>query len=404
MKVPLIHNSLGKINNDFAVPLSEDQVREALEESLRPTCFPSFLTKNHMLHGSPSLLDLNDIATESIFKYELESLIETRVVSKKYEIYDGKPIDGKENGKVPDAWDAPVPSRGSFMEGEITYLIPHSEEVHICASCEGEGKVYCPKCRGYGRRKPKVSKKDSYYARGIAAGPQAEKPCYTCRMSGRMKCKDCTGVGSFKSALQMTVTWRRIRDCAYSGTSVDSLSGQLKYAKGVVIKSEWAQRVPSLNDFPLKDICIASLALQRRHQKSFENSRIVEQVNKCSFCFSRNLEIVYILLSLYYHGYLVPSIDVSSFTTELFYFLSFSLLTVSLADVSFNLIVMFNCTVKMLPNLRYVCQAISCLLFFFTLHVSSSCQFTEPQQHSLIHLDFFFLSLINSVTRLNKYQ
>lgn len=282
MKVSPVNNVSdvnGKVTSDNIVPLSEDQVKEALEDSLRATCLPSFCSKRPLLSGSPSVLDLNGISTESIFKYELESLVETRVVKKKYEVYDGKPIDGKENGDVPDAWDAPVTSPGSFMEGEITYLIPHSEEVHLCAPCEGEGKVYCSKCRGYGRRQPKTSKDESYYTRGIAAGPQADKPCYTCRMSGRIKCKDCTGVGSFKSALQMTVTWKRIRDCAFSGQSVDSLSSHLRQAKGVVIKSEWGQRVPPLTDYPIEDICAASVALQKRHQKSFENSRIVEQVS-----------------------------------------------------------------------------------------------------------------------------
>lgn len=282
MKVPATISPPAKLASDDILPLSEDQVKEALEESLRPACLPSILrSKSQLLPGSPSVLDLNAISTESIFKYELESLIETRVVSKKVEVYDGKPIDGKENGSVPDAWDAPVTSPGSFMEGEITYLIPHSEEVHMCASCEGEGKVYCPKCRGYGRRKSKKSKKDAYYTRGIGGpqGPPPEKPCYPCRMSGRIKCKDCTGVGAFKSSLLMTVAWRRVRDCAFSGNSVDSLGGQLKHAKGVVIKSEWGQRVAPLYDYPIKEICSASLTLQRRHLQSFESSRIVEQVS-----------------------------------------------------------------------------------------------------------------------------
>jgi hypothetical protein len=129
------------------LPLSEGQVKEALEDSITNKWCISF--KSDPLKG----LDLHEITTESIFRYELESLIETRTVSKKIEIYDSKPIDGRENGVPPDAWDAPVVPLGSFMEGEITYLIPHSEEVHSCSICEGEGKVYCSKCRGHGRRR-----------------------------------------------------------------------------------------------------------------------------------------------------------------------------------------------------------------------------------------------------------
>lgn len=295
MKVPTV-NSPVKLQSEDIIHLSEDQVKEALEESLGSTCLPSFLrSKSQLLPGSPSVLDLNAISTESIFKYELESLIETRVVSKKVDIYDGKPIDGKENGSVPDPWDAPVTSPGSFVEGEITYIIPHSEEVHLCASCEGEGKVYCSKCRGYGRRKSKKGKKESYYSHGIAAGPLPEKPCYTCRMSGQIKCKDCTGVGAFKSSLLMTVKWKKIRDCAYSGNSVDSLSGQLKEAKGIVIKSEWGQRVSPLYDYPIKEICSASITLQKRHHESFQSSRVVEQV---SFFFLIIFVYIFFLLFL----------------------------------------------------------------------------------------------------------
>ena len=128
-------------------PLTPDQVKEALGDSITNKWCISF--RDDPLKG----INLHEINSESVFRYELESLIETRTVSKKIELYDGKPIDGRENGAVPDVWDAPVIPPGNFMEGEITYLIPHSEEVHSCASCEGEGKVYCSKCRGHGRRR-----------------------------------------------------------------------------------------------------------------------------------------------------------------------------------------------------------------------------------------------------------
>lgn len=141
----IVHSMTDNIRE--ALPLSEDQVKEALEESISNKWCIS-------LKGDPlKKLDLNEITTQSIFRYELESLVETRVISKKIEIYDGKPIDGRENGIVPDAWDAPVMPPGNFIEQETTFLMPHSEEVHLCSSCEGETKVYCSKCRGHGRRR-----------------------------------------------------------------------------------------------------------------------------------------------------------------------------------------------------------------------------------------------------------
>jgi hypothetical protein len=128
------------------LPLTQTQVKQALQNSIG-TRLPD---ASKELEG----IDLNNVSTESVFLYKLESLVEMRQVNKKIELYDGSPIDGRENGPIPDVWDAPVIPPGNFMEGEVTYLIPHSEEVSVCASCDGEGKVYCHKCNGYGRRVP----------------------------------------------------------------------------------------------------------------------------------------------------------------------------------------------------------------------------------------------------------
>lgn len=127
------------------LPLTEKQVKFALENSAGA---PIPRSKED-LDG----IDLRYLSTESVFLYKLESLVETRTVEKQVEIYDGSPIDGRENGPVPDVWQAPVTPPGNFVEGEVTYLMPHSEEVHLCTSCEGDAKVYCQKCRGYGRRR-----------------------------------------------------------------------------------------------------------------------------------------------------------------------------------------------------------------------------------------------------------
>lgn len=146
-------NSINKPNGEKIdkiqgpLPLSEDQVKRALEDSITNKWCINF--KKDPLKG----LDLHEITPESVFRYELESLVETRTVSKKIVIYDGKPIDGRKNGEVPDAWAVPVIPPGNFMEGEMTYLIPHSEEVYPCPDCDQECRLYCAKCRGRGRRR-----------------------------------------------------------------------------------------------------------------------------------------------------------------------------------------------------------------------------------------------------------
>lgn len=128
------------------LPLTEKQVKFALKKNSSGSPIPH---SNEEVDG----IDVRYLATESVFLYKLESLVETRTTSRQVEKYNGSPIDGRENGAVPDVWEAPVTPPGNFVEGEVTYLMPHSEEVHLCTSCEGEGKVYCQKCRGYGRRR-----------------------------------------------------------------------------------------------------------------------------------------------------------------------------------------------------------------------------------------------------------
>lgn len=125
--------------------LTEKQVKFALQNS---TGAPIPYSKED-LDG----IDVRYLSTESVFLYKLESLVETRTMEKQVEKYDGSPIDGRENGAVPDVWEAPVTPPANFVEAEVTYLMPHSEEVHLCTSCDGEGIVYCQKCRGYGRRR-----------------------------------------------------------------------------------------------------------------------------------------------------------------------------------------------------------------------------------------------------------
>lgn len=138
-------------------------------------------------------------------QYELESLVETRVVREVIEPYDFKPIDSGENGPIPTAWEAPVTAPGNFMEGEITYLIPHSEEVLICGPCEGDGNVFCPVCKGLGRRRFSVMYPNQSPSSKHSVLP--EPPCYKCKTTGQVRCKECDGVGSLKRSLLMTVTW-----------------------------------------------------------------------------------------------------------------------------------------------------------------------------------------------------
>jgi hypothetical protein len=56
---------------------------------------------------------------------------------------------------------------------------------------------------------------------------------------------------------------------------------RLKKVKGVIIKSEWGQRVSPLKNYPIPEVAQASMALLEQHNDSILESKVVEQV--CRF-------------------------------------------------------------------------------------------------------------------------
>ena len=94
-------------------PLSVDQVKSAVEKSLNP----KLIDRQDNFNG----LNDKNLKTVSVFSYKLESLLETRSLTEKIEPYDGQPIDGSENGPIPDVWEAKIDPPGNFREKEMIF-------------------------------------------------------------------------------------------------------------------------------------------------------------------------------------------------------------------------------------------------------------------------------------------
>lgn len=73
---------------------------------------------------------------------------------------------------------------------------------------------------------------------------------------------------------------KKLQDQVYSSKSaVSQLSPEkLKKVKGVIIKSEWGQRVSPLANYPVQEIAEASMVLLLQHNDSISESKVVEQV------------------------------------------------------------------------------------------------------------------------------
>lgn len=229
---------------------------------------------------------VNDSINFLMIQYELMSLIEKRDVRPDCEPYDQtKPIDAKENHpKSGPALIMPELPAGSFQEAEVTFRVPHTEEVHTCSSCDGEGVHFCPTCKGYGKRRYSVIQK-SAHPKAVSTKktyPTSlfERPCYRCNLKGLIRCLSCEGVGQLKYFLVMTISRKKYHDHAYCGEAAVNLSKRrLKKVRGVIIKSEWGQRVSPMDDYPIGEIAQAASNLQEKHMSlAGKKGRIIEQV------------------------------------------------------------------------------------------------------------------------------
>lgn len=74
---------------------------------------------------------------------------------------------------------------------------------------------------------------------------------------------------------------KKVSDHVYSGKAAGDLkAGRLTKVRGVLIKSEWGQRVSPLTTYPVSEFEHSSLVLHQKHQSFATDGRIVEQVSR----------------------------------------------------------------------------------------------------------------------------
>lgn len=158
------------------------------------------------------IAELHDSDSYNLYFYDMKLLFEQRTAPEIEEVPDA---DGAHFDLEPelDRWQVPLASPRDFEDvskGE-TY-IPGSEKVLTCRTCDGKGKVVCPKCHGTRRIKVlrpvenpsaggTIRRANMSSEAGVAATapppPQEEKiiACDYCDGAGGMRCENCQGVG-----------------------------------------------------------------------------------------------------------------------------------------------------------------------------------------------------------------
>ncbi|CAL1266079.1 unnamed protein product [Larinioides sclopetarius] len=154
---------------------------------------------------------LTDIKNEFIYHYRLESFVEKRESSDALFPYYGQPVDGPENGPVPNLWDIPLGSPKWFIEEKQSVEIPHTSSVVTCETCDGRKKVRCPRCLGTGMvqcLRCLGSGKDNEETKCSVCRGTGKISCWVCDQTGTVICKTCSGNGRVKHQMHLDVTWK----------------------------------------------------------------------------------------------------------------------------------------------------------------------------------------------------
>ena len=109
------------------------------------------------------------------------------------------------------------------------------------------------------------------------------------------------------------LTRKKLHDQVYTSKSAlnQLTSGKLKKVKGVIIKSEWGQRVSPLTNYPIPEVTQASMILQEKHNECDPNSKVVEQVCIGMNSFGKNID----LLLIVYSSFTAISTEATGWTT-----------------------------------------------------------------------------------------
>ncbi|XP_078517795.1 protein SSUH2 homolog isoform X2 [Lissotriton helveticus] len=250
--------------------ISEEIAKQALVDYAERKC---------CYRTSPAVnMVIENLQPFCIYRYRLESYIESRTLKRKYEPYDGNEIDS--NGTPPSLWEMNVDTPPMFEAGKKKFIVPHTSSVEICRRCSGTGRVTCLTCGGTGRAicfSCGGSGRDSNRNMCWGCTGSGRRICTAC-VGGRVTCDTCLGRKRLHFYTQMKVKWKNI-DSPFV-TDKDSGLPMDRYKKVTgkkIFVDEQPMVVPVLS-FPDPLVTSVSLSYIQEHNAQFaDNPRIIRQ-------------------------------------------------------------------------------------------------------------------------------
>lgn len=241
--------------------LTVDDARKELELHVRSTKW--------LRRDLAAKLPIESFERSGSFHIRFRSFTENRTVEPTFVPYRGGPVDGPQNGRAPGPWEMLVRVPGQFINQEHYEPVPHTEEVHVCNACNGNGDVVCPRCSGNRRvtcsrcggsgnvtdtRQVTRTKSDGsteYYTETYTTscstcGGDGKVTCPECHGNGRITCPRCQGATRLKHSLRLRVAWvTHVLDKIIEKTDLpDELIGG---AQGEIIHGEEDDRLEPIS-------------------------------------------------------------------------------------------------------------------------------------------------------------
>ena len=142
-----------------------------------------------------------------------ETFSEKRDSAWKTRPYKGGPIDGPENGPVPQPWDIPIVASRLFADETKKVRVPHTEYGQGCPKCFGRGHVQCRVCHGSGSQRCTWCSGSGVR---IIGGDRTQcsfchgsghDQCNSCHGRGMRQCKECDGHGQIVYYIEVTASF-----------------------------------------------------------------------------------------------------------------------------------------------------------------------------------------------------
>ncbi|XP_069062047.1 protein SSUH2 homolog isoform X2 [Pleurodeles waltl] len=250
--------------------IAEEAAKQALVEyAARQCCYRTSPAENMVVeHLQPFC----------IYRYRLESYIESRTLKTNYEPYYDEKIDS--NGTPPTLWEMHVDTPPMFEAGQKRFIVPYTSSVKTCHRCTGSGKVTCWSCGGTLRTTCSSCGGTGRLYNGNSCwgcGGRGRRMCYVCS-GGKVTCDTCLGRKKLHSYIEMEVIWTNIDSPFVTDQNSGLPMDRYEKVTGKKIFIDEQPMVVPIMSFPDPAVNNVSVSYVQQHNAKFaDNPRIIRQ-------------------------------------------------------------------------------------------------------------------------------